>query len=151
MYTGVSTRCSNSAVMSLRAQEFRSLMACGMKLSLSLVVRYRLPDGSRRNSLCFGCLMILLAFFQHCLEQSSSKGGSFVLFRCWAALVVEGGATATAGFDAAHQDALHCAPVEADEYPWVNVESPQPAEEEETMSWCFSWWCQCGESRSDPH
>lgn len=50
-YTGVSTRCSNSAVMSLRAQEFRSLMACGMKLSLSLVVWYRLPDGSRQNSL----------------------------------------------------------------------------------------------------
>ncbi|KAI3351337.1 hypothetical protein L3Q82_005881 [Scortum barcoo] len=38
------------------AIEFKSLMACGMKLSLSLVVRARMlrnrrPDGSRQNSL----------------------------------------------------------------------------------------------------
>ena len=42
-----------------RAQEFSSLIARGIKLSLNLVVlvrmlRYRLPDGSRRNSLLPG-------------------------------------------------------------------------------------------------
>ena len=42
-----------------RLEEFKSVMAWGMKLSLSLVVRarmlqYRRPDGSRQNSLWLG-------------------------------------------------------------------------------------------------
>ena len=42
-----------------KVQVFNSLMACGMKLSLNLVVlvlmlRYRMQDGSRQNSLWLG-------------------------------------------------------------------------------------------------
>lgn len=37
-------------VMSFRAQVFNTLMACGMKLSLSLVVWYRQLDSSSQNS-----------------------------------------------------------------------------------------------------
>lgn len=36
--------------MSFRAQVFNTLMACGMKLSLSLVVWYRQLDSSSQNS-----------------------------------------------------------------------------------------------------
>jgi len=51
--------------MNVLVQVFNSLMACGMKLSLRLVVlvlmlQYRLPDGSRQNSLWLGWWGFLL-------------------------------------------------------------------------------------------
>ncbi|KAI3353660.1 hypothetical protein L3Q82_004906 [Scortum barcoo] len=46
-------------------------------------------------------------------------------------LMVEGGAAAKPGSDAASQDTLYGSPVEAAECPGVHVEPPQPAADEE--------------------
>ncbi len=62
--------------------------------------------------------------------------------------MVEGGAAAIPGGDAASQDPLYGAPVEVAEYPGVHEESLQPAEEEEPLS--CSLYDGVGESRSGP-
>ncbi|CAB1422393.1 unnamed protein product [Pleuronectes platessa] len=49
-------------------------------------------------------------------------------------LTVQGGAAAIPGGDASSQDALYGAPVEIAENPFIHVEPPQPAEEEDPLS-----------------
>ncbi len=57
--------------------------------------------------------------------------------------MVEGGARAIPGSDAAIQDTLYGAPLKVAEYPGAHFVQEEPI-------WVFLWWCWCGESLSLP-
>ena len=80
---------------------------CPSLVVLVLKLRYRLPDGSRQNSLWLGWWVSQDALYGAPVEGQDALYGA----------PVEG------------QDALYGAPVEDAEYPGVHVELPQPAEQ----------------------
>ncbi len=119
----------------------------GLKVVQDQILRYHLPDCNRQSSLW----LVWLGFLKNPVGLLPTPLDVEVLHG-WQlcpgdvlcsfhhplySLMVEVGATAVPGGDAASQDTLYSAPVEVAEYPGVHVEPPQPTEEEEPLSGCL--------------
>ncbi len=116
------------------------------------MLRRRLPEGSRENSLWDGWLesLVILSGFPYAppgvdilergkLTSNNVAGSSHTPLQSFA---VASGAVSKPGGDAAGQDALHSAGVECSEDAGAHSKLPQPSQEEEALM-CLLQHCFC--------
>jgi len=149
--------------MLFQVQVFNSLMACGMKLSLNLVILvlvlwYHLPDGSRQNSLWlgwWGSFVILRAFF-----LLGTKDPPWMAAPSWCS--VQFSPPSVKSYDwgrCSCRTRLWCS--QSGYSLWCTCGSCRVSWSSYwTSSACggrraavelFWWWCLCDESKSGPH